>query len=68
MRETARVLNCNYKTVYSKFLWLAKRAKDIHSKQVLSAETVFFDETESIEHTKLKPVTAPIAEIGRAHV
>ena len=61
MREIARLLDCNYKTVYLKFKWLGLRAKNHHSKQQLSAETLIFDEQESIEHTKLKPLSIALA-------
>ena len=37
------------------------RAKEHHFKQKLNADTVFFDEMESIEHTKLKPLTIALA-------
>lgn len=61
MRETARILNCNYKTVFLKFLWLSRRAKEHHLKQVFKVNTILFDEMESIEHTKLKPLTIALA-------
>ena len=57
LREIARLLNCNYKTVYLKFKWLGLRAKEFHSKQTFKVDTILFDEMESIEHTKLKPLT-----------
>ena len=61
MRETARVLGCNYKTVYLKFKWLGTRAQEFHLSQKLKAETIYIDEQESIEHTKLKPLTIALA-------
>jgi hypothetical protein len=47
--------------VYRKFLWLAEKAKDFHEKQEFLIEELQFDEMESIEHTKLKPLTVAIA-------
>jgi hypothetical protein len=61
LRETARVLKCSYKTVYLKFLWLGKRAKDFHLRQSFRINELQFDETYSIEHTKLKPLGIAIA-------
>lgn len=61
MREAARFLECNYKTVYRKFRWMGLRAKDFHNRQKLEADTVLFDEQESIEHTKLKPLSIAVA-------
>jgi hypothetical protein len=61
MRKTARELKCSYKTVYRKFLWLAQRAKTMHFEQKFLIETLYFDEMESIEHTKLKPLTIALA-------
>ncbi len=61
MRETARVLECNYKTVFLKFLWLSQRAKEHHLKQKFKVGTILFDEMESLEHTKLKPLTIALA-------
>ncbi|MNL13984.1 hypothetical protein D3C87_1349090 [compost metagenome] len=57
MRETARVLKCTYKTVYLKFLWLGKLAKEHHLKQRFSCNEIQLDESYSIEHTKLKPLS-----------
>ncbi|AHI06085.1 putative transposase [Bdellovibrio bacteriovorus W] len=61
LREIARLLNCNYKTVYYKFKWLGPRAKEFHKNQHFNSKEVFFDEMESIEHTKLKPLTIALA-------
>ena len=61
LREIARLLGCNYKTVYYKFRWLGFRAKEFHKKQILKASEIYFDEMESIEHTKLKPLTIALA-------
>jgi len=61
MRKTAKNLNCNYKTVYRKFLWLSAIAKYHHQSNEFFIQELQFDEMESIEHTKLKPVTIALA-------
>lgn len=61
LRRTAGKLCCHYQTVYRKFLWLSAKAKDFHEKQEFFIEELQFDEMESIEHTKLKPLTVAVA-------
>jgi len=61
LRRTAQKLCCHYQTVYRKFLWLSAKAKDFHDKQEFIIEELQFDEMESIEHTKLKPLTVAVA-------
>lgn len=61
MRKTAKNLNCNYKTVYRKFLWLSELAKYHHQSKEFFIQELQFDEMESIEHTKLKPLTIALA-------
>ena len=61
LRETGRILGCNYKTVLKKFLWIGQRAKEHHFQQSFNIQTLFIDEAESIEHTKLKPLTIALA-------
>jgi transposase-like protein len=59
--RTAKILNCDYKTVYRKFLFLSDRAKKVHDKQQFDIKELQIDEMESIEHTKLKPLTIALA-------
>ena len=58
-RRTARLLHCSKNTVAQKLLWLA-----LHKVESLILESDFkhiqIDELETIEHTKLKPITIPI--------
>lgn len=61
LRRTAQKLNCHYQTVYRKFLWLSVKAKGFHEKQEFLVQELQFDEMESIEHTKLKPLTIAVA-------
>jgi len=61
MRRTAKILSVSYMTVYQKFLWLSLEAKAYHQNQKFSASEIQFDETLSIEHTKLKPLSIAIA-------
>ncbi len=46
-----------YKNTYKKFLWLAKQSEEYKKTLNLSAEKIFFDEMETIEHTKCKPLS-----------
>lgn len=56
-RATARLLNCSKNTVAKKFLWLYAHKNKIDLKP---SSHIQIDEMESIEHTKLKPVTIPL--------
>ena len=56
-RRTAKLLSCSKNTVAKKLIWLGKF--QITSNKV-SGEHWQFDEMETIEHTKLKPLTIPI--------
>lgn len=56
-RRTARLLNCSKTTVERKFLWLSLHSLKTNSPQSLHLQ---IDEMETIEHTKLKPLTIPI--------
>lgn len=57
------------KTVERKFLRLAARARKIHEQQIeeglLASSYVFFDEMETFEHSKLKPVSVALAVQGK---
>lgn len=60
MRETARVLKINRKTVDRKLLFMGPRAKRELERSNLSqpiAREVLFDDMETFEHTKCKPVS-----------
>ena len=62
MRKSAINHRCSYLTIYRKFLWLAQIAKSHHEQQSLGAiKELQFDEMESLEHTKLKPLTIALA-------
>jgi transposase-like protein len=63
-RRAARILKLNRKTVVRKFLFLAKEAsfKNFRSFfKLCPLEHVQFDDLETIEHTKLKPVSVTMA-------
>lgn len=63
LRRSALNLDVSYSTVYRRFLWLMELAKIKHSEFIKSLKDVnvlFIDEMETIEHTKLKPVTIPM--------
>lgn len=58
-------LDVNIKTVVKKFRWLSAKARRIHEEKLRSGEIktsyVQFDEMETFEHTKLKPLSIAIA-------
>jgi transposase-like protein len=56
-RRCAKKLNCSRSTVHRKLVFLSGRARKIHNQQKFQASEVQFDEMETIEHTKLKPLT-----------
>jgi hypothetical protein len=63
LNRTAKNLGIDRKTVYSRFHWLSNLAeKQFHEflKSLKTCQTLYFDEMESIEHTKLKPLTIPL--------
>lgn len=63
LNRTAKNLGVNRKTVYSRFHWLSNLAEKHFREfqnQLRFCEILYFDEMESIEHTKLKPVTIPL--------
>jgi transposase-like protein len=63
-RRLAQVLGVDRKTVIRKFLFMAHLAREAHAHALQAwpaAERVQFDEMESFEHTKLKPLAIAIA-------
>lgn len=68
MRKTAFNLKCSYLTVYRKFLWLSQLSYEAHQRQKFSVQEVQIDEMESIEHTKLKPLTIAMAVSEKYHI
>jgi hypothetical protein len=61
LRRTAKNLRVTYRTVCRKFRWLSERASAFHGLQKFKVRELQFDEMESIEHTKLKPLTIVLA-------
>ncbi len=59
-RAIARVLKCNKNTVDQKVKWLGIQ-DDLKPKYRTNVKTLFIDEMESIESTKLRPLTIPLA-------
>lgn len=57
LRGASRALKMTYRNTYLKFLWLGRQAQI--EKQALScnANIIYFDEMETIEHTKCKPLS-----------
>lgn len=56
-RRSAKLLGCSKNTVAHKLLWLSRYKLP---NQNVTGEHWQFDEMETIEHTKLKPLTIPI--------
>jgi transposase-like protein len=54
MRSLSRVLCVNFKTIYRKFCFLSEQ---LAPKSNLEFQTLYFDEMETIEHTKCKPLS-----------
>lgn len=65
-RRVARLLGIDRKTVAEKFDFLAKQARDEHEQELSQIEThaqlqgIQFDEMETFEHTKCKPLSIPL--------
>ena len=64
-RRIAKHLNCNLKTVARKLIYLGEKALFYNNKalnqQLYQAETIQFDELQTIEHTKCKPLAVAVA-------
>lgn len=64
-RRAAIVMGVNKVTVARKFAWLAERARQAHRTALASGQLntsyVQFDEMETIEHSKLKPLSIALA-------
>lgn len=64
-RRMAKVLGVDRKTIVRKFLFLSLIAGKRHAQAIqsgaLATSQVQFDEMESFEHTRLKPLTIPLA-------
>jgi hypothetical protein len=64
-RRMAKNMGCNRKTVIRKFLFVAWLARQEHERRVKAGELktsfVQFDEMETFEHTRLKPLSIAIA-------
>jgi len=65
MRRTALVVGVNKSTIERKMAWLADRARAIHDERLasggLNTSLVQFDELQTFEHTRLKPVSIAVA-------
>lgn len=64
-RRLARVLGCNLKTLARKLLFIAEQARIYHEEHISNGgiQTTFvqFDEMETFEHTRLKPLSIAMA-------
>lgn len=63
-RRLAKLMRVNRKTIAAKFIWLARWAEKKHREELAKLQhlTDFqFDEMESFEHTRLKPVSISLA-------
>lgn len=70
LRRLAKVCGVNRKTVHRKFLYLAALSRQAHELELqsgrLETRAVQFDEMESFEHTRLKPLTVALAVCARS--
>lgn len=65
-RDVARVLGVDRKTVIRRFVFLSFQARvamarEIRKHEAHAQERIYFDEMESFEHSKCKPLSIPIA-------
>tara|TARA_B100000941_G_scaffold271849_1_gene230896 strand:+ start:29 stop:916 length:888 start_codon:yes stop_codon:yes gene_type:complete len=64
-RRIAKQLNCNLKTVARKLIYLGKKALLAHEQALIhqhyEADVIQFDELQTIEHTKCKPLAVAVA-------
>ena len=61
MRGIARTLGIAYNTVNAKFLFLCRVMPELNPTTPVKAHAIYFDELETIEHTKCKPLTVAMA-------
>lgn len=65
LRRMARNLKCNLKTVVNKLFFIAKQARLFHDQHIqkggIQTSYAQFDEMETFEHTRLKPLSVAIA-------
>lgn len=57
LRSISRCTGLTYNNVCKKFLWLKKIVDQKKNSYLLSCQTLQFDELETIEHTKCKPLS-----------
>ena len=63
-RRAAKILNLNRKTVVRKFLFLSRRARirlDMTNLSFAPSTVIEFDDLETFEHTKCKPLSVTMA-------
>src|SRR3989344_6387121 len=60
MRGISRCLRLTRGTVHRKFLWLFNHVSSLNIPMTSQVETLYFDELETIEHTKLKPLSVTV--------
>jgi transposase-like protein len=63
-RRMAQVLRVDRKTIVRKFLFLARLAREAHEERIaqgqIQSSCIHFDEMETFEHTRLKPVSVAL--------
>jgi transposase-like protein len=60
IRAAARTIGMTYKNTYQKFLWLTRQAQAQLKVQTYGCKVLQFDEMETIEHSKCKPLSVAI--------
>jgi transposase-like protein len=58
LRAASRLLGLTYRNTYLKFLWLSRNRAFRHQK--IQSKELYFDEMETIEHTKCKPLSVAL--------
>lgn len=57
LRAASKILGLTYKNTYLKFLWLSSQAQLAKAQLTFNAKSLYFDEMETIHHTKCKPLS-----------
>lgn len=60
LRACARNIGMTKNNTYKKFLWFGALAQSIKKNLLMQAEVLFFDEMQTFEHTKCKPLSVAL--------
>ena len=68
LRGIGRIEGLTYKNTYNKFLWLKRVVEQKKKSLRMTAKELQFDESETIEHTKCKPLNIAIVTNERYQI